>query len=456
MDHTLDTLSTYACNLAYEDLPPDVVHHVKRTLIDTFGCALGAFHAEPACIARDLAASVSSPKPARLIGTRQSSAPDMAGFANGVMVRYLDCNDSYFSPGGGHPSDMIPAALALAEPCGQDGRAVITATVLAYEVFSRLSDQVVAGDLGWDQGMFSVLGSVCAAGKMLRLTPEQMRHAIALAIVPNLPLGVTRVGELPMWKGCATASATRAAIFAAQLAQRGMTGPAEPFSGRRGLWEQAVGKPVTLGAFGGNGTPFNIMATTLKFYPSQIHTQAPIGLALELRPQVALADIATIRIQGYRNTVSSPETEPEKWNPSTRETADHSIPYLVAAALHDGAITPASFTEARVSDPALRPLIARMRIDEEPTFTAKFPQEYNCRMEITTTAGQRLVAQTAYPKGHRHNPLSDADVAAKFRRLAGEVLSAQQCDAALEKLWGFEGLPNMPALYDAIVVEARA
>src|SRR5215472_14919482 len=155
MDRTLEQLSTYACRLTYEDLPTEVVHQVKRTLIDTLGCAMGAFHAEPSRIARHLAESVTSSTPARLLGTRHTSSPDMAGFANGVMVRYLDCNDSYFSPGGGHPSDMIPAALALADLLGCDGRAVVTAIVLAYEVFSRLSDQVVAGQLGWDQGILA-------------------------------------------------------------------------------------------------------------------------------------------------------------------------------------------------------------------------------------------------------------------------------------------------------------
>ncbi|MBM3222720.1 MAG: MmgE/PrpD family protein [Candidatus Tectomicrobia bacterium] len=453
MDRTLDLLSRYACALTYDALPPEVVHQVKRTLIDTLGCALGAFHAEPCRIARYLAEGVTGRMRSRVLGTRHLSAPDLAGFANGVMVRYLDCNDSYFSPGGGHPSDMIPAALALADPLGRDGRAVITAIVLAYEVFSRLSDQVVTGDLGWDQGMFSVLGAVCAAGKMLELDETQMRHAISLAIVPNLPLGVTRVGELPMWKGCATASATRAAIFAAQLAQQGMTGPAEPFEGRRGLWQQAVGKPVTLGALGGNGTPFGITATTFKSFPSQIHTQGPIQLALELGTKVSVAEIAALRISGYRTAVSSPATEPEKWDPRTRETADHSIPYVVAAALHDGAITPASFAPARVQDPALRPLIAKMSMEEDPDFTARFPQEYNCRIEVITTAGQRVEAHTAYPKGNRHNPLSDADVEAKFRRFAGAVLTTRQCDMVLERCWSAEHLANLQTLFDALVVE---
>ena len=133
MDRTTELLSTYACSLDFEDLNPQVVHQVKRTLIDSLGCTVGGFSSEPGKIARSLASSVSSTTPSRILGTAALSSPDMAAFTNGVMLRYLDCNDSYFSPGGGHPSDMIPAALAMAGPL--DGRTVITAIVLAYEVF---------------------------------------------------------------------------------------------------------------------------------------------------------------------------------------------------------------------------------------------------------------------------------------------------------------------------------
>src|SRR5262245_5139835 len=116
MDHTTELLSTYACQLTYQDLPPEVIHQVKRTLVDSFGCALGAFSAEPSVMARRLASRVTCDLPSRIVGTKDATAPDLAGFANGIMVRYLDCNDSYFSPGGGHPSDMIPAILAMADP----------------------------------------------------------------------------------------------------------------------------------------------------------------------------------------------------------------------------------------------------------------------------------------------------------------------------------------------------
>jgi 2-methylcitrate dehydratase len=452
MDRTTELLSAYACRLTYDDLSPAVVHQVKRTLVDTFGCALGGFPAEPAVIARRLAGRVTSSTPARILGTQETAAPDMAGFANGVMVRYLDCNDSYFSPGGGHPSDMIPAVLAMADPLGCDGRTVITAIVLAYEVFCRLSDLVVIGDLGWDQGMFSVIGAACGAGKVMGLDHQAMGQAISLAVVPNLPLGVTRVGELSMWKGCAAACATRAGIFAAQLAQEGMTGPAEPFDGGRGLWEQAVGQGVALKHLGGGNEPFRITETSFKFFPSQIHTQGPIGLALELRPQVAAADITAIRIRTYHTAVRSAATDPQKWEPQTRETADHSIPYLVATAFHDGAVGPTSFTSDHLQNPAVRRLIAKMTVEEDSDFTQRFPEELNCWMEVTTASGQHFTAETPYPKGQQQNPLQDAELDGKFRRLADGVLPEEQCRAALAHLWSLEEAQNLQGLFDSVVV----
>ena len=450
MDRTSQLLSSYACRLSYEDLSPATVHQIKRTVVDTFGCAIGGYLSEPAKIARRLAAGVNSVAPSRIIGTGDYSSMDLAGFANGVMVRYLDCNDSYFSPGGGHPSDMIPAALAVGDTLNADGPSLITAIALAYEVFCRISDEVP--ESGWDQGIFSVIGAACAAGKLMDLDEEQMAHAISLAAVPNIPLRVTRMGELSMWKGCAAASATRAGIFAAQLAAEGMNGPFEPFEGRKGLWESALGRDIQLDKMGGGDEPFLITQNTFKFYPSQIHTQNPIGLAIELHSQVDVADIESIHIRSYRSAVSSASTEPEKWDPKTRETADHSIPFLVAVGLRDGAVTPATFAADRIADPSLRPILAKMTIEEDPAFTEKYPSEYNCHIEVKTKSGAGYVASGPYPKGHRNNPLSDAEVSEKFRRLATPMLSDEQCGEALGLLWSLEQQPDMDDVFDALVV----
>jgi len=377
----------------------------------------------------------------------------MTSFANGCMIRYLDYNDAYSSPSGGHPSDMIAAILAISEATKCDGRTTIIAIVLAYEVFCRLSDQIKIGELGWDHGTLSVIGAVCGVGKVLGLDHHAMGHAISLAVVSNLPLGVTRVGHLSMWKGCAAANVSRAAIFAAQLAELGMTGPESPFEGRNGLMRKILGRSVDIAPFDHATDGFRIMTNIFKFFPCQTHTQGPVNLALELRSQVATSDIASIRIRTYEKAVSSAAAEPEKWAPKSRETADHSMPYLVAYAFQYGAVTPQSFSDECLKDQAIQTMIDTIRIEEDADFTRRFSKEYNCHMEVTTKSGHRLTAIVAHPKGFPGKALSNPEVEDKFRSLANDVLSVDRCTSALEVLWSFEQAQNLTALFDSIVVE---
>jgi 2-methylcitrate dehydratase len=283
------------------------------------------------------------------------------------------------------------------------------------------------------------------------LDRARMGHAISLAVVPNVALGQTRVGELSMWKGMAGPHGTKAGIFAAQMAECGVTGPFEPFDGSEGLWTKLVGHPVPLEEKGW-GEPSSIHETRFKFFPSQGGTQGPTGLAVELHAQVSPADIAAIHLELPDGLFLRAVQEPEKWHPQTRETADHSIPYLVAVALHDGVVTPASFNPQRIHDPALRSLIGKMTIDPHPEFSRRYPDEVNCRLEVTTGSGSTHVAQCVYPKGFPQHPMSDADLEAKFRACCADLLTAQQCDRALELLWSLEAQPNLKALFDSLVV----
>jgi 2-methylcitrate dehydratase len=289
------------------------------------------------------------------------------------------------------------------------------------------------------------------------LDQKQVGNAISLAVAPHLPLGVTRTGELSMWKGCAAASASRSAVFAAQLAARGMTGPSEPFEGRRGLWEQAVGGPVIVPDFPFGDSrrdddPFRITRTICKSYPSQIHTQNPIGLALQLRDKVPADGVQSIHVQTYKVAASTASSEPEKWDPKTRETADHSIPWLVASAFLNGPVTPGSFTDEQIANPALRDIMSRMTLVEEPEFTDRYPGEYNCRITVTSQEGGSHTAHASWPRGHRNNPMSDAEVEAKFRSFAGHSLSASQCDHALEVLGRLDELSDLEPLFDSLTI----
>jgi len=451
MDRTTETLARYATSLRYADLSASTVQAAKGHLIDSLGCAIGGYGSEPAAIARRVAPAWQGSPSARLLGEGRTTTPEAAAFANSVMIRFLDANDTYIARGSGHPSDMLGALLAAAEVAGASGQDLLLATVIGYEVFGALADQVALRDRGWDQSVFVAPASAAAAGLLLGLSAAQVADAIAIAVTASVATRQTRAGELAMWKGCATATAAKAGLFAAQLAREGMTGPTAAFEGRHGLREQVTG-PFEIGGLGGGGQPFAVERTNFKFFAAEYHAQAPLAMALTLRGKVRVEEIDAIDVQIYAMAYSEIGSEPAKWDPRTRETADHSLPYMLAVALRDGRITPASFEPQRYLDPSLRPLMNKIRVAESPEFTRRFPQELRSQIDVTTRSGQRFTERAEYPKGHARNPMTDADVETKFRDLAGDGLGAQRANAALQTLWRLDEAPRAGVVLDALTL----
>lgn len=443
MDAMIEQLAKYAVGLRYKDLTPEAVHECKRRLIDTLGCLAGGFGARPSDIARTLARRGRGDPSARILGTQEHSTPELAAFANGVMMRYLDFNDAYFGKSAGHPSDIFAAVLAAADAVHADGRSAITASALAYDIFCNLSESVPR-EQGWDHPVFGVIANAIGAAKLLGLSHEKMGNAIALAVIPNMALEQTRTGELSMWKGCAAANAARNGVFAAQLAQEGLSGPAQAIEGKWGLWHP-LGK-FRWQPFGGRGGPFRVTQTHIKYFPAVVHAQTPITVALELHGKVRPEEIEAIAIETYWVAERYVDRNNALWHPATRETADHSIPYCVAAALLDGGISAESFTEARIRDRRLTALIARMTMRENPDFSRVHPNEWPCRIELALRGGKRRTAEARYFKGHAQRPLSDEEIELKFRALAESVLGKKRADAVLEKAWRLEKLADIGEL----------
>jgi 2-methylcitrate dehydratase len=451
MDRTTETLARYVTSLGDDDLSPAAIHAASRHLIDTLGCALGGHGSEPAAIARRMAPPWSGSPSARVLGGRETTTLEAAAFANAVMIRFLDANDTYIARGSGHPSDMLGAVLAAADARRVSGRDLVLATIAGYEVFGALADQVPLRDRGWDQGVFVAPAAAAGAGRLLGLAADQMANAIAIAATANVATRQTRAGDLAMWKGCATAVAAKAGLFAAELAAHGMTGPTAAFEGRHGLWEQVTG-PFQLGAFGGRDRPFAIERTNLKFVATEYHAQAPVALALALRDRVSPEQIQTIDVRTYAMAHSEIGSEPAKWDPRTRETADHSLPYMLAVAFTDGRIGPASFEPARYLDPGLRPLMNRIRVAEDPAFTGRFPGELVSELEVVTRDGDRLIERARFPKGHARNPMTDADLAAKFHALADDALTGPRASAVLEALWRLPDADRVGPVLDLLTI----
>lgn len=441
MDKNTDTLASYAAEFRFEDLPSEVVHETKRKFIDMIGCALGAFD-DPACqLARVIASRSIGNPPARILGSQEPSTPVMAAFANGAMVRSQDFNDSYLSSASCHPSDTWPAVLAAADAAHANGKTVIAAAALAYEGSCNFAD-VMPREQGWDNVYYDVVGSTLGAAKVLGLDKQRMAHAIAFAIVPNVTLEQTRVGELSMWKGCAAANAARNGVFAAQLAHEGMTAPQDVIEGKWGLWN-LLDCQFNWAPFGGKGGPYRIAQTHLKYFPGVVHAQSPIGAALELHKQVRADDIESINIETYWVAGRYVKRDTPLWRPTTSETADHSIPYLVAAALIDGDINHHTLTPERIRDPNVLKLMEKITVSLNEEFDAAYPDGWQCRITAKTKSGESKVAHVKYFRGHVKSPLTDAEVESKFKILTANVLAQGQADAILARAWRLDQLDDI-------------
>jgi 2-methylcitrate dehydratase len=434
-----ESLADWSQQINFARLPPEVVHEVKRRVIDSIGCAMGAYHSETCRLARDAAVGVDwlphfpGRGRATVFGQPRRTFPDLAAFANGAMVRYLDYNDTYLSLEPAHPSDNIAACVAAAEAAGADGRDLIAAIALAYEVQCRLCDAAGIRKRGWDHVTYGCFSTALAAGKLMRLDPERLEQAVNLAGVNAAALRQTRVGELSMWKGCAFANAARNGLFAAWLAAQGMTGPDEIFEGPMGFFAQVSG-PFEL-EMERWGPPAMIHETAIKFWPAEYHSQSAIEAALSLRPDVGGAvNVRKIEISSFDAAVEIIGHEPEKWRPTRRETADHSMPYCVSVALLDGEVGLEQFAPERIARADVRELMEKVVIYRDPELTARYPEGIPNRLEVATWDGYTHTREVTYPRGHARNPMTDEEVEAKFRHLAAGVLADTQVEAVIERV----------------------
>jgi 2-methylcitrate dehydratase len=441
-------LADYAANLKFEQLDAATVHEVRRRMIDSLACALGAYHATAPTVARRVAGRVTAEPGAGFLGGTRPTSPELAAFVNGVLFRYLDYNDTYLSLEPAHPSDNIAAVLAAAQAAGRGGRDIITATVLAYELQCRMCDAASIRAHGWDHVTYGAFSTSAAAAKLLGLSADKITQALNLAGTPNVTLRQTRAGELSQWKGCAFANASRNGVFAALLAAEGLTGPAPIFEGEMGFFKQVSGEfeLPTLGGAAGDDD-FMIKRTSIKFWPAEYHSQSAIHAALELRQQIGdVSQIAAVDIHTFDAAVDIIGKDPEKWRPKTRETADHSLPYCTAVALTDGDVTLASFSDERLQDESLLDLVSRIKVHRDAQLTARYPRGIPNRLTVTLQDGTQITAENEFPRGHDQNPMSDEEVTAKFRRLADGLLPNDAQDRILDLCWHLEDLQNVGEL----------
>jgi 2-methylcitrate dehydratase len=459
-------LAHYACSLQFEDLSKEVVHEVKRRVIDSIGCALGAWNEEPCVIARSVASEFSAKAGSTIIGTTHKAPPDWAAFATGCCIRYFDYNDTYLSKEPAHPSDNISAAFAIAESLGANGRELITAIALAYEVQCRLCDAASIRARGWDHVTYGAFSTALACARLMKLDPEKTRHAVNIAGVACAAFRQARVGELSHWKGVAFANAARHGVYSALLARAGMTGPAPIFEGQMGF-EKELG--VSLGDVGERfvkrpdakspeeGTAAMILKTSIKYWPAEYHSQSAIEAALALRKEIVdLAQVKSMTIESHDASVDIIGSEPEKWKPETRETADHSLPYITAIALIDGEVTNKQFEPERFADPKIWKFLENVKVERNAELSAMYPGAVANIVHVDLADGRRLTKRVDYPLGHAKNPLKDSEVEGKFRALVVPALGEKGAQGIVDLVWKLDEAMNVDDLLKAVEMEKES
>ena len=340
-----------------------------------------------------------------------------ATFINAIAARYLDFNDIYLSKEAVHPSDNLAIALALAEGLGRSGADLLTAVLKGYEVHCRLADTVSTRKGGWDNVVLGAIAASVMAGSLLELTVEQQAAAVAIAATGNVALMETRAGSLSMWKSAAAPYAARAGVFAAIHAKLGLTGPASALEGKYGLFKQVTGASEA-GAFNRDAGPWRSFDVHLKAFPAQYFTQTAIEAALRLRDRIDGAEIAQIEVKTFEFGRVAAADSPEKWQPKTRETADHSMPYCVGVAFLDGCVGEAQFEPDRIVAEDIQALLKRIDVAEDPALNPLYPERVPSRIAITLADGRKLDEAIDFPLGHSRNPMTPAQVGDKFKDLA--------------------------------------
>jgi len=435
-------MAAFALNLKYEDIPAEAVHEAKRFIIDSVGCALAAVKNEDMQAMYRFTEKLGGTHEATVIGTGAKTNAPNAALMNCLLTRALDYNDIYWEQDPSHPSDIIGAALAAAEANGKSGRDALIAIMIAYELELRWCHAADPGvrEVGWHHATLTQFVSPLVAGRMYDLDIDQMVAAMGISGSSHFTLGGVVAGHLTNMKNTADPLASQAGVIAAMMAREGYGGPVEVLEGKEGLFEvlsNVEWHPDWL--LKDLGKDFMITQCGYKAFPTEALTHQPISAALQVcrAHNLAAEDIAEILVE---TTTRGADilSDPSKFAPKTKETADHSLPYVIAAAVADGNVLPDSFSDAKLADPRIWDLLGKIKVIADPEIDGLFPKTKRARVTITTLSGSTHTAQVDHAKGSPQNPMSDNEIIAKFRANAQGVVGVQRQDEIIAATWAFD------------------
>ncbi|MBX7103588.1 MAG: MmgE/PrpD family protein [Gemmataceae bacterium] len=463
-------LAEWACGLRYEHLSAAAIEKARLFWYDSLGCALGGSRQDDARILLDHYRDMGGSGPSSCFVSGYKTNPVDAAFLNGHMIRAMDYNDIYWKADPCHPSDIISGPLALCEWLNLPGRDLVLATVIAYEIEMRLCESGVPGvrEYGWHHATLTAFAAPIAAGRVLNLTVDQMVQAIGISAARTFTPGAVTAGKLTHMKNTVDPWATRMGVESALLARRGFTGPEHMIDGKEGLYavfshvdykgvKARFDSEILMAALPRSASDhYRIVDCGMKSFPIEALSHAPLTAMMKcVRDNNIPADrVAEIRVEVIARAADI-LGDPAKYRPTSRETADHSLPYSLAVGLIDGMVTPLQFREERVHDPALIPVMDKVKVVANTEFELLFPKFQPSRVTITTTDGQSFATRVDVPKGDPRDPMTAEEIGIKFHALGRNVLGESGCRRLADTVLRLETLDTVRELTEATVATAR-
>jgi 2-methylcitrate dehydratase len=450
------TLSDWASKLRFEDLTPDAVDAAKRFLYDSVGCGLGGYRQEDCERLLAYVKEMGGADQCTCIGTGHRTSAVQAALFNALAIRAMDYNDIYWKSDPCHPSDILSAATSICEWKGLSGRELIVGVVLGHEMEMRYCEAGDPGirEKGWHHATLTAFVSPMVAARMLGLEAEAMQHAIGISASHSCTLGAVTAGKLTMMKNTVDPMATQAGVRAALLAQRGYSGPEHVVDGKEGLVHCFGPKWHLNRLTDGLGERFKIVECGMKFYPIEALSHSPTTATLRLvhEHDIKPEDVAEIKVETIARAADI-LSDPAKYRPTSKETADHSLPYCLAVAVADRQVTPQQFKAERITDPKLHALMDAVKAVGNDEFEALFPDKQPSRVTITTKDGKSCSERVDVPKGDYRDPGSMEDIEVKFKALAADAYTPARCDAIREQILALDNLDNVGKLMALLVAD---
>jgi 2-methylcitrate dehydratase len=438
-------IAEFAVNLKYEDLPNEVINEVKRYLYDSIGCAIGSVNTKDVNVIRDIYKEMGGTEEATTFVFGDKLPAVNATLINSLMIRALDFNDIYWKEDPSHPSDIIPAALTVAEKVDASMKDVIVAIVLAYEFEQRLCLFAKPGvrERKWHHATLTQFVSPIVAGKILGLTVDEMVNAIGISGCHNHTIGCPTAGVLTMMKNTVDPMAVQSGVLAALMAQKGYSGTEKVFEGKEGFMDAFIGwnakeeklNPTDMEGrdgvsswkwdvetlIGNLGKNYKILECSMKAFPTEAltHTHISCVLKIMVKNDLEYFDVEEVKVTAFAQAYDI-LFDPTKYRPESRETADHSLPYCLAAAMVDKKITTESFSDEKLNDPRIFEVIDRIIGEPSIEFEKMFPAKQPSKVVITTKNGKKYSEYLEYPKGDPREPMTMEDLENKFNSLASD------------------------------------